>query len=165
MFLPEAQSRAQALEYGTHHRRIDMAFQTDPNTPRQLNTNRARTRRRSLNPDPAACKARAPQLRAPAATVLHGPLSLQVDQPHASRHLEHVVGVDAVLHRYTSDRRARLRRLLHDQPALVSTPSPTRRPNDNPPACTTSAMNTSSRNQSTPHTRPTPRAYSVPACP
>jgi hypothetical protein len=39
--------------------------------------------------------------------------------------LEHLVGVNAVLHRNTRDRRARFHRLLHDQPPLLDTPSPT----------------------------------------
>jgi hypothetical protein len=43
------------------------------------------------------------------------------------RHLNSWFGVNAVLHRHTSDRRTRFQRLFHDQPPLLDTPSPTRR--------------------------------------
>lgn len=108
MFLPEAQSRAQALEYGTHHRRIDMAFQTDPNTPRQLNTNRARTRRRSCNlilrPGKLLLLSYADRQQLYFTRRSWSKTASLMQAPP----LEHLVGVDAVLHRYTSDRRARL---------------------------------------------------------
>ena len=39
--------------------------------------------------------------------------------------LEYLVGVHAVLHRHSSDRRARFQRLFHNQPSLLRAPSPT----------------------------------------
>jgi hypothetical protein len=103
----------------------EFGFQTDPNTARQLNVNRARTR----------CRSCIRILRSGNLLVLRYSNRQQLDFSRRSRSktarlmqappLEYLVGVHAVLHRHTGDRKARFQRLFHDQPPLLHTPSPT----------------------------------------
>ena len=129
----EARSCAETLKHGTNHRRIEIAFQTDQRTSRQLDMNRASPsrmalqwhRRRALIGD-----RNLKQLQLARRSAAQSATSIQPPP------LKHLVRVDPVSAGHASHRRTRLQRLFHNPPPLLGTaPTPTR------PSQTTHTLN------------------------
>ncbi len=123
--LSGVQSRAQTLDHRTHHRGIHSAFQSDPHLTRQVDTDRTRTRYRSGN---------RLGLNRSLLTNLHRQQLDGTRRPGSKTTgliqtppLEYLVGVNPVLQRNPSYRRALCQRLLYDQATLPGTPPSTRR--------------------------------------